>query len=251
MNNETCVQSETDKSADISSSLREILFELRGQKSEINSLKDKVNGQALAVAEVKKLKTSHDISWRFTGNRLQYEFNSGLEDVVNQTMWAVENGKLDYAKELITDITEKLRERNKHIRIADTSEGGWETVRQYKANPLASDSDDESRLLRADSRAIRKKKQNKSKPRLRAPAVALGYSDSMAASRGGGVNHVTAFRTQLPNGDGHSFRGYQGVAGNRVMQIGPCFACGEFNHVRRNCPHTRGVQQQSEQPNNK
>ena len=43
------------------------------------------------------------------------------------------------------------------IRIADSSEGGWETVRQYDANPLAEDSDDESCLKRAEARTVRKK----------------------------------------------------------------------------------------------
>ena len=46
-----------------------------------------------------------------------------------------------------------------------------ETVRQYVCNPLASDSDDESRLNRAESRAVRKKKNQKSKSKARAPAA--------------------------------------------------------------------------------
>ena len=45
---------------------------------------------------------------------------------------------------------DKLKNRNKLIRIAGSSEGGWETVRQYEASPLADDSEDESRLKRAE-----------------------------------------------------------------------------------------------------
>ena len=50
---------------------------------------------------------------------------------------------------------DKLKNRNKLIRIAESSEGGWETVRQYEASPLADDSEDESQLKRAESRAAR------------------------------------------------------------------------------------------------
>jgi hypothetical protein len=47
----------------------------------------------------------------------------------------------------IGDIKDKIAKRNKLIKIADTSEGGWETVRQYQTNPIASDTDDETRIL--------------------------------------------------------------------------------------------------------
>ncbi|XP_052814271.1 uncharacterized protein LOC128241392 [Mya arenaria] len=233
-------------------SLREILFELRGQKSQINSLKDEVRGQSLAVDEVKKLKTTKEIPRKFSGNRLQFEFNSELEDSVKQILWAIGNVKIDYAKEMLAGIADKLHVRNKHIRIADTSEGGWETVRQYQSNPLASDSDDESRILKADSRAVRKRKQQKPKTKAKSPAVALGYTDSMALAR---RFAGTSSTSQAQSGGGHSFRGYQGFPSNRG-QLGPCFGCGEYNHVRRTCPYTRfgGAQQgqqQTEQPGKK
>jgi hypothetical protein len=47
------------------------------------------------------------------------------------------------------------------IKIADTSEGGWETVRQYQTNPIASDTDDETRINKAENMAIRKRKFKK------------------------------------------------------------------------------------------
>ena len=111
--------------ADINSSLKKLLLELRSQKGEINSLKEELRGNSQSVAsEVKKLKTVKDIHWRFEGNRLQFDFNSELEDSLKQAIWALENGKREYAFELLNDSCEKLKVRNKHIRIADTSEGG-------------------------------------------------------------------------------------------------------------------------------
>ena len=84
-------------------------------------------------------------------------FNTELEDGLKQAFWAYNNKKGVYLVELLNELLDKIKERNKLIRFADSSEGGWETVRQYDSNPIASDSKDESRIRRAEAQAIRKK----------------------------------------------------------------------------------------------
>ena len=224
--------------ARISNNLEAILLELRGQKSDLNSLKDEVRSHSMTVSEVKKLKTEKDIRRKFEGNRQQFEFNSEIEDLAKQGIWAFDNGKTDYAKKLLSDICDKLHVRNKHIRIADSSDGGWETVGQYQSHPLASDSDDESRINRADTRALRKKKQQKSKTKGKAPTVAYGFSDSAVLNKG-----PYDFNNRGQYSDVYSFRAYNPSSSIRSrFQPGPFFACGEFNHIRRNCPHTKAIQ---------
>jgi hypothetical protein len=73
-----------------------------------------------------------------------------LEDL-NHTIWALDYSKTDYAREKIGEIKDKIAQRNKLIKIADTSEGGWETVRQYQTNTIASDTDDETRINKAEN----------------------------------------------------------------------------------------------------
>jgi hypothetical protein len=149
----------SQENMDLNSSIRELLVEMREQKREISSLKEEVRGNSLSVrSEVKKLKTEHELKWRYESNKIQHDFNSELHENISQVIWAIENSNQEYARELVNDACEQLKRRNKLIRIADTSEGGWETVRQYEANPVASDSSDESRINRAEARAAKKKK---------------------------------------------------------------------------------------------
>lgn len=89
--------------------------------------------------------------------------NAEIEQDCAQASWAIPNNKFDYAKELLKDCSEQLKKRNRLIRIADMSEGGWDTVRLYESNPIASDSDDESRIRNAENRALCKRKLAASK----------------------------------------------------------------------------------------
>ncbi|CAC5398635.1 unnamed protein product [Mytilus coruscus] len=89
----------------------------------------------------------------------------------------------DYARETITEVIDKIKRRNKLVKIADSSEGGWETVRQYESNPVASNSDDESKINKAESRAIRKrnakgKKSTSKKANYSAPSTPSQFVDT-------------------------------------------------------------------------
>ena len=59
--------------------------------------------------------------------------------------------------------------------LADQSEGGWKTVQEYKSNPVASDSEDEKRIMKAEARATRKIKDDVKKRSQRASS--LPYPD--------------------------------------------------------------------------
>jgi hypothetical protein len=50
----------------------------------------------------------------------------------------------------------RSKKRDKHINITDGSDGSCETVRQYQSYPVGSDSDDETKINKAENRALRK-----------------------------------------------------------------------------------------------
>ena len=62
---------------------------------------------------------------------------------------------IDAAKEQMNEGIDLINKRMKIIKIADRSEFGWATVKEYEADDLASNSDDERRLYRSEKRAKR------------------------------------------------------------------------------------------------
>ena len=57
-------------------------------------------------------------------------------------------------------MSSKLHKRNKLVHIAGSSTSGWDTVKQYEANPVASESEDESKIHKAEGRALKLKRSS-------------------------------------------------------------------------------------------
>ena len=57
------------------------------------------------------------------------------------------------------NLTAKLKRRNKSIKMADRSALSWDTVATYKADPIASDSDDGKNIRQAKNRPLTKQKK--------------------------------------------------------------------------------------------
>ncbi|KAK3105585.1 hypothetical protein FSP39_001110 [Pinctada imbricata] len=216
-------------------SLRDILNVVKNQGSTIISLQSQVS-QGLneirqevrgSTSQVQKLKSDTEFKWRFEGHRKQYNINSEVIEDLEQVSWAIDNAKLDYAKETLSSATEKLKKRNKLIKIADTSEGGWETVRQYENNPVASDSDDESKINRAESRAVKKRKASKQKKPYQRDNV---KSYNSVFPRTGSYGSQDCFRPPEWFGFQQPFPAQPRFAATPGRRSGACYACGSFSH---------------------
>uniref|UniRef100_A0A8W8KM72 CCHC-type domain-containing protein n=1 Tax=Magallana gigas TaxID=29159 RepID=A0A8W8KM72_MAGGI len=114
-------------------SIADVLAELKSQKEDIkeyvnnkiSTLRQEIQGANISVSsELKKFKGDSEISWKSKGNKIQYGFNAEVQETLSSINWAIDNGRLDYAKELIHEASVKIKDRNKHIRIADSSSGG-------------------------------------------------------------------------------------------------------------------------------
>ena len=89
----------------------------------------------------KNAKIEDTFKLKHKGNRIQLEFNQKILKIVENLSSALNNDDTSEANGLCDDLTAKLKRRNKLIKMADRSVLGWDTVAQYEADTIASDSD--------------------------------------------------------------------------------------------------------------
>ena len=85
-------------------------------------------------------KTEDIFKSKHKGNRIQFEFNQQILRIVENLSSALNNEDTGEANDLCGDLTAKLKRRNKLIKMADRSVLGWDTVAEYEADPIASNS---------------------------------------------------------------------------------------------------------------
>ena len=76
----------------------------------------------------KKLKEESKITFRFEGNKKQFQFNSDLAEKVKSASVALGKRKLDLVKTHLEELDSDIKKRNKLIRLADKSAAGWDLV---------------------------------------------------------------------------------------------------------------------------
>ncbi|XP_068707811.1 uncharacterized protein [Montipora foliosa] len=138
-----------------------------------------------------------------------------------------EESKITFSFE---ELDSDIKKRNKLIRLADKSAAGWDLVNEYLSDELASGSEDEKRIRRAEQRALRKRNQRQQK----AKPSKQGYSQPQSSTT------TTAFADQHSSSSRPFSRTFGAFRKPRPSDI--CFACGQQGHWRSQCqvnPQTR------------
>ena len=124
--------------------------------------------------QISKVEESVTDNFRFQrkGNENQYKHSVKVMSKLKEARSILENPdmnsqKVVSAKEKISEGICLVQERQKMIKLADSSDLGWKVVQEYESNPIADDSEDEKRMNRALSKAERKAKSEKAKKRPR------------------------------------------------------------------------------------
>ena len=110
-------------------------------------------------AVTKKLKTENIPDLKRPGNKAQFKANNEILQKIENSLEAIDSNKLKKAKECLEEGKKLVLKRQKLIKIADREDDGWEVVKCYVSDDLASDSDDEKQLLRARKEAATRKKK--------------------------------------------------------------------------------------------
>ena len=102
-------------------------------------------------------------------------------DKLDEASDALKQKSYEKVKVALESGTELVSKRVKAIKLADKSEFGWATVNEYLSDELASDSDDEKRIYRAERRAERKINKEKRR-RVRSDDKRTGSSSAFRAT---------------------------------------------------------------------
>ena len=94
---------------------------------------------------------------QLVGNRDQFLFNAELQTSIEESTELLQHQDVQGALVKLETAQKSLHIRQKKIKLADKSDAGWLAAKEYEAEDLASDSDDEKRIKKAQASALRKK----------------------------------------------------------------------------------------------
>jgi len=165
----------------------------------------------------KRFKVRHSHDFKFKGNKKQYEFNVEVLESIDIASDCIRNGEQARSLDQLRIVKNKVEKRNKLIKLADKSAGGWDTVHEYCSDDLASDSEDDKKIRRAESRALAKRKGRKK------------FTPTATVTSSACYDGQAGDKWAAPDRDQRPFRSFR----KSTIQ---CFACGEWGHMRPECP---------------
>ncbi|KAL5013264.1 hypothetical protein ScPMuIL_007534 [Solemya velum] len=154
------------------------------------------------------------------GNENQFKHESKVLLKLTEANATLEDTELSFeavqsAKTKIIEGMNLITDRQKLIKLADSSELGWRVVSEYVANPIADDSDDEKKIFRAQARAERKAKSEKTKNNRQSRRM---------------VPYTNTTKSTAPNKDDAP-----------TWRPGRCFICGKRAHWANDCPDKKKI----------
>ena len=193
----------------------------------MNRIDQKFAEQLEVIKASKKEKEKKKPTFKYRGNEYQYDFNSDILSDIEEVLSTVSGGRKSHLEKQLADIAHKIKKRNKLLVMADRSEQGWDAVKEYLTDDVASDSDDARKMKQAEKRAAeKKKKKEKAKPYDRYHSASKASS-----SRSSGVFSGQRYN-EPPWGKGE---GYWKRSSEKTRGEERCFGCGKRGHYRNQC----------------
>ena len=196
----------------ISTSQQDLLNSINGiMDSKLTNLQTTLQESQQEISQTQMAKMEETLTDNYTfqrkGNENQFKYGVKVLTKLKEAKSSLEvhdltRATVQNAKSRISEGIDIVQERQKLIKLADSSQLGWKVVNEYVANPIAEDSEDERKMLRAQSRAERKSKAEKTKKSIKPRQVPYARNADRDDS----------------------------------FKPGKCFNCGKRGHWADNCP---------------
>ena len=173
--------------------------------------------------ELRNVRGSKD--FKKAGNEIQYLFNQELQGKIEDCIECFEHESKVSATKSLKDCLQLIRKRQKLVKIADKSEFGWLVAREYDEDEIASNSDDDKRLKKAEKAAMAKYKRKSQKNVRRLDARYSGFN-----SKPYGPGGFREYNQQWQRNQHFRSPYYIVPSFNPARQW--CFACGNYGHWR-------------------
>ena len=105
---------------------------------------------------IKRIKSSTIPEFKSKGTKIRYEANNSVLEKIDDAVNSIEKGHTERCQEKLKEGKAVFLKQQKLIRIAVREEDGWEVVKCYLSDDLASDSEDEKQLNKARREAALK-----------------------------------------------------------------------------------------------
>ena len=105
---------------------------------------------------LKRRKKNEACELKSRGNRKHFEFNASVDSILTDITNNADSQ--DEVKRLANEGKEKIRKKQKLVKLADRNKEGRLVVQEYELDDLASKTEDEKKIKKAESTAEKKRK---------------------------------------------------------------------------------------------
>ena len=176
----------------------------------LEELKKYFDDKFASLASARTARCVQNVNMKRAGNQMQADYLIKILNLIIVSEDGLQRGDYESVKENLGIARKEAEKRLKLVKLADKSDFGWETVKEYASDDLASDSDDDRRIRKAENAASAKRKKRQQE-----------------------FNSRKERRTEeSPNYNPRFFRERKSKTFN---QTDICFTCGKSGHWARNC----------------